>query len=313
MKWPSSCEFDEKQLKILRKGIINTIISIIYFFSVITLMYLVMGMSQAMKTTWIEDNLSLIPPLVFLFGSSICSKKPTKHFPFGFHRIVTIAFFTAAASLFLMGAFLLIDGLIKLLSFEHPSIGLVNIFGHDIWLGWLMIVVLLWGTIPSLILGHMKIKLAKALNDKVLYTDAEMNKDDWLVGTVAIIGVLGIGMGWWWSDATAASLISISILRDGIKQSRDAITELMDRSPKNLEGKYSTLPHKIEHFLKQKSFIENANVRLRDNGHLVQGEGNIVLKNNAHLTPALLDDLTSEVKKLDWRLQDFVLTLHEKN
>src|SRR3546814_20252468 len=41
-------------------------------------------------------------------------------------------------------------------------------------------------------------------------------------------GVGGIGLGLWWMDAAAATFIAASILWDGVKNTRAAITDLMD-------------------------------------------------------------------------------------
>ena len=48
------------------------------------------------------------------------------------------------------------------------------------------------------IFGHLKMKPPKMLHDKTLYADAMMNKADWMTGLAGIVGILGIGMGWWW-------------------------------------------------------------------------------------------------------------------
>jgi len=163
--------------------------------------------SQAMKTAWVEDCLSLIPPVCFLAGSHICWRAPTEHFRYGFHRVISILFLCAALALLVMGGYLLIDALAKLILQEHPTIGMKAYFGVDLWLGWWMILVLLWGTFPPILLGHAKIKYAEALNDKILITDGKMNKADWMTGAAAIAGILGIGLGWWWADAAAAAFI----------------------------------------------------------------------------------------------------------
>ncbi|MFT3742548.1 MAG: cation transporter [Gammaproteobacteria bacterium] len=310
MEISTRVEFKEWQKKILNKAYLVTYISIIYFISVVILMYIVMGNSQAMKTTWIEDILSLTPPIVFILGAHFCTKKATPHFPYAFHKLVSIGFFTAAMSLFMMGAYLLIDGLIKLLSNEHPSIGLITIFGIHLWQGWLMIVTLLWGTIPSLFLGRIKLPLAKQLNDKVLYTDGKMNKDDWLVGIMAVIGVLGIGLGWWWTDALAGILISLNVLHDGFIQLRDAVTELLERSPKNLEGHYIHLAAKVKQVLLQDADISEAVVKLRDQGHVIFGDAYIIPKPHARpLSAARVEELVHAVKQLDWRLKSFTCTI----
>ena len=82
-------------------------ISIFYMFSVIGLMYLVMGSSQAMKTAWVEDILSLIPPIGFLIAARVRYRAPSDHYPYGYFRSINIAYFTSAIALTAMGASLL--------------------------------------------------------------------------------------------------------------------------------------------------------------------------------------------------------------
>ena len=77
-------------------------------------------------------------------------------------------------------------------------------------------------------LGRAKLKLSETLHDKVLYADADMNKADWTTGVAAIAGIVGIGIGWWWADSVAALLISLSIVRDGLRNLKGAVAALMD-------------------------------------------------------------------------------------
>src|SRR3546814_16898713 len=78
-----------------------------------------------------------------------------------------------------------------------------------------MIPALIFSAVPAMILGHLKLPLAKALYDKALYTDAKTNKADWLTELAAIAGIVAIGYGYWWADAVAAIIISFEIVHDG--------------------------------------------------------------------------------------------------
>ncbi len=51
--------------------------------TIVVAMYLSMGGSQAMKTAWIEDVLSMIPPVLFLIALRQRSKQPDARFPYG--------------------------------------------------------------------------------------------------------------------------------------------------------------------------------------------------------------------------------------
>lgn len=210
--------------------------SIFWLLTIIAAMYFAMGSSQAMKTAWIEDTLSLLPPILFLLARTFENRPATEKYPFGFHRVGSLAFLLAAGALTAMGGFLLYDAASALIAQDHPSIGKVTIFGWDVWLGWVMVGALVYSVIPPVVLGHMKKPLARATMDKILYTDADMNAADWKTGLAGIAGIVGIGFGFWWADAAAAGLISFDILRDGLRNLRIAVAELLDGAPRKLES-----------------------------------------------------------------------------
>src|SRR5690606_2097519 len=151
-----------------------------YMISVIILLYFTMGSSQAMKTAWTEDLLTLLPPLCFLIASKVAIKSPNQKFTYGYHRFNSIAFLVVTVALFGMGLFLVYDGLSALLKAEHPTINSIHIFGNNIWMGWIMILALAYSAVGPVILGFKKLPLAKKLHNKVLYTDAQTNKADYL-------------------------------------------------------------------------------------------------------------------------------------
>ena len=198
-------------------------ISIAFLFSIILAMAVVMGGSQAMQTAWIEDMLSLLPPVVFLIALRLERKPATEKFPFGFYRANSLAFLIAAGALTTMGAVLLYESASTLIKQEHPTIGSFNLFGQEIWLGWAMIAVLVYSVIPPVILGRLKKPVAAKIADKVLHTDALMNAADWQTGLAGILGILGVGFGFWWADALAAGFISLSILMDGLRSVRTSV------------------------------------------------------------------------------------------
>lgn len=240
-----------------------------FLISIIVVMYLVMGSSQAMKTAWIEDTLSLIPPALFLITRRLETKAPTRHYPYGFHRVGSLGFFLSAAALSTMGAFLIYSSATALLLREHPTIGNTQIFGHDLWLGWLMIVALAYSVVPPVILGRKKLPLARQTMDKVLHTDAQMNAADWKTGLAGIAGIVGIGMGWWWADAAAAGFIAVDILRDGLRAMRISVSELLDGAPRQLDSPdIHPLVDRIGRNLEQLGW--GSGVKVRETGRYVR-------------------------------------------
>lgn len=275
-----------------------------YLCSVIVLMYLVMGSSQAMKTAWIEDLLSLVPPTGFLIAARVRYMPPNKHYPYGYHRAINIAYFMSALALLSMGIVLLVDGTIILVKAEHPTIGAVDFFGQTIWLGWLMLAVLVWATIPAFLLGRAKLGIAKRLHDKPLYADAEMNKADWMTGAAAGAGVLGIAWGWWWADGAAAILISLDVMWDGAKNLRAVVGDLMDRAPKTVDqSRYLDLPEKMTGRIHRFDWVRDASVRLREQGHVLCGDV-FVVATDEHDPLHRREEVIRAVRELDWRLHE---------
>ena len=307
MSFEEGRELPQDRAGIEKKAVRLEWITIAYLTSAIVLIYLTLGASQAMKTAWFEDMLSLIPPIVFLIATRFRTKDPTAEFPYGYHRVVSIAFLCAALALFLMGAFLLFDAVSKLLTFEHPSIGVVQLFGHQIWLGWLMLPTLVWSGAPAVVLGRKKLPLARALHDKVLFADAKMNKADWLTASAAFVGVVGIAFGLWWADAVAAGVISLDIIHDGYSNLREVVKDLMDGRPTTVDhAQVDPLPARVETELKRLPWVRDARVRMREDGHVFFGEALVVPSDGSGLVEKIAD-ATERMKALDWRLYDLAV------
>lgn len=300
-------ELPEDKQKILDKAIRMEWLTIAYLTSAVFFIYLTLGSSQAMKTAWFEDLLSLIPSIAFLVATHVRHRKPNRKFPYGFHRAVSIAFLCASVALTAMGFFLFYDSLMKLLAFEHPSIGTVQPWGEPIWLGWFMIPALLWSAIPAMLIGRAKIPLARALHDKVLYADSQMNKADWLTAGAALLGVIGIGMGLWWADAVAACIISLDIFHDGITNLKAVISDLMDSVPTTVDhAQTDPLPSRLETELGRLPWVQEVKVRMREEGHVYFGEAFIVFTDHRDLTERI-DRMKEAAKAVDWRVHELVV------
>ncbi|HEY0013643.1 MAG TPA: cation transporter [Allosphingosinicella sp.] len=239
--------------------------------SIILLMYFVMGSSQAMKTAFIEDLLSVVPSIVLLIALRYERKEPTRLFSFGFDRVHSLAFLVAAVALAFMGAMLLLESVQTLAKREHVTVPPVMPLGQHVWLGWLMIGALLYSVVPPFILGRMKQPVAERLHDEVLHTDALMQKADWMTGLAGVAGVLGLGLGFWWADALAAGIISLSILKDGITSLRIAAAELADGTPRAL-GKSEIAPDAAALIAALEARWPDGEVRLRESGRYLRAE-----------------------------------------
>lgn len=278
------------------------------FVVIVSLIYAVMGNSQAMKTAWIEDMLSFVPPIAFLVAIRATRRPASAARPYGYHHAIGMSHLVAAVALCVMGGFLVVDGTMALVTAEHPTIGGVTLFGHTFWLGWLMMAALVITAIPPVVLGRMKLRLAPQLHNKVLHADADMNKADWMTSASALVGVAGIGLGWWWADAAAALVISASILHDGVTNLKAAVASLLGARPTTIDD---TGPHPllddIDTCLRRPGWVREAAARVRDEGQVFHVEGFVVPWAPDAATPERLAELRGELFGLDWKVRDVVV------
>jgi len=300
----------EKQSEILRKAIRLEWISIVLVGAIIVMVGLVMGQSQAMRVAWVEDILGLLPPIAFLVATRVIRRAPSRDHPYGHHRAIGVGHLVSAVALFFMGAFLLVDSAIGLFMVDKPPIGIMVLFGYDIWAGWPMVVAMLVAVPPMVVLGRMKLKLAEELHDKVLYADADMMKADWMTGLATVVGVLGIGMGLWWADAAAAIVVSASIVKDGVTNVRAAVTGLTDARAKTFDDKEPhPLTAEVEEKAREVPWVREARARVRDEGHVFHVEMFVVPLLGMDPTPAQIVELRTMLEDLDWKVHDVVVAV----
>jgi divalent metal cation (Fe/Co/Zn/Cd) transporter len=299
-----------EQEQALRRAVRLEWLTLAFLASAVTVMYLVMGSSQAMKAAWLEDMLSFIPPICFLLAARTARRTPTRRHPYGFHRSVGVGHLVAGSALVAMGAFLVWDSGSGLLAAEHPPVGTADLAGHTMWGGWLMIAALAYTAVPPVLLGRAKMPLAAALHDRVLHADADMNKADWMTAVGGIVGIAGIAVGLWWADAVAALFISGSILRDGVHNVRTAVTALMDAEALTVDGSSRhPLLGRIDDTLRGRSWVEAAQSRVRDQGHVFHVESFVVPRAGRLPSFEELEGAREAVAALDWKVQDLVLVV----
>ena len=278
--------------------------------TIVIVMYLGMGSSQAMKAALFEDVLSFVPAIAFLVSARYKDRRANEEFPYGYHRSVSIAFLAGAVALTLFGGLLLFDSVAGLVRREHVSIGTVMIFGRPVWGGWVMIAALTYSAIPPFVLGHMKHEPARELHDKTLMADSDMNRADWLTAGSGIVGILGVGMGWWWADSVAAGVISLDIVRDGVKNLKRVVSDLMDQKPTEVDGTLSDVPDRVRDALSQLPWIRSIDLRMREEGHVFAGEAFLVVTDVDDM-PAKLEQARRIANAVDWRVRDLVFEVEE--
>jgi divalent metal cation (Fe/Co/Zn/Cd) transporter len=296
-----------EQREALRKAVRLEWFTIGYTTVTIALIALVVGNSQAMKTAWIEDMLSLVPQISFLVALLLIRRRPTRAFPYGLHRAMGVGHLVAGVALFAIGGSLAVESILGLVRAEHPTIGTVHIFGVTVWLGWFMVGVMALIVVGPLFYGPAKARIAPVLHNKVLFADADMAKADWTTNAASIVGVLGIGIGWWWLDGVAALFISIGIVWDGVKNSRSAVVDLMDQRARTYdEGEPEPLIGEILRAVNALPWVRESALRMRDMGHVFHVEV-FVVPRRARVSVERIERARRGVVELDWRVQDVVI------
>ncbi len=300
-------EFPEELEKQFEKAVKLEKITILYQVSVVLVMVLTSMTSQSMRVAWMEDAISLLAPVSFLIARRFYERKPDAQFPYGYHRVFSIAFQIGAFALFALGIFLFIESVMTLIKAERPTIGMFYLYGRYWWMGWLMFAALLYSTVPPVILGHKKMSLAEDLHNKLLFTDAETQKANWQTAVAAMIGVTGVGFGIWWTDPVAAIFISISIIYDGYNRLKGAILDLMDEVPTNLKNdKKHPLVKKVHDYLAEQEWLTDFRIRMREAGDVFFTEIFVIPGSMDRLTRRL-DEAVAGIKQIDWKLYDVVM------
>jgi cation diffusion facilitator family transporter len=277
-------------------------LSIVLLTCAAILLALTLGQSQAMKTAWVSDVLTAIPPAAFLVALRYELRPPNERFPYGYFRAISVSFLVTAGVLLLIGVYLLLDSLMKLVRQERPPIGTMVLFGHQLWAGWAMVGALAVSMGVGILLGRLKQPVAQRLQAKQVYAEAEMNRAEWMSEGAAIVGILLVAFGRWWGDAVAAAFISVEIVRDGWHQLRQVIGDLMDEAPTRLgTTELEELPRKVREAAERLDWVEKAAVRLREQGHVIVGDVFVVPRDETDLA-ARVERASDELAKLDWRI-----------
>lgn len=279
-----------------------------YLVSVGVVMFLAMGASSAMKAAWLEDVVSLFPAVAFLIASRVHNKSASARYPYGYHKAFTVAFVGGSLALLVLGLYVLLDSVLVLVRQHRPTIGSVNILGREIWAGWLMIAALFYSFLPAMILGRKKLPLAETLHERVLFVDAQAQKADWLTAAAGMIGVLGVGFGYWWLDAVAAILISSNVVFDGVMRCKDSMRDLLEELPMTFDNKaIHPLVADVIDCCMEEEWVDDVQVRMREHGMVFFGDVLIVSKSEEGLVDCI-HALQAKLRALDWKIHDMVVS-----
>ena len=114
-------------------------------------------------------------------------------------------------------------------------------------------------------------------------------------------------MGGWWADGVAALFIAVEITRDGVKNMRRVVADLMDSRPTTVNGQQDEAPARLRERIRTVPWVQNADVRLREEGHVFTGEIYVVPKGAVDDLPRKVEELAELAREVDWRIYDVVV------
>lgn len=308
MKTVADLEYPEDVERKYRKARRLEWWTLAYVASTSFLLYVTMGTSQAMRASFFEDLISFVPSAAFLVGTSLAVRSPSRTWPYGLHGASSVAYLTASLGLLAMGTFLVAESVAKLVSGEKTTIGGMELFGSVVWAGWPMLAAILWGAVPNAFLAKAKLRLAPALHDKALYADAKMMKANWMTAAATAVGVLGAGFGLSWLDPVAAIFVGLDVLKDGAGNLRTAVADLIDRRPRKVDqSDWSRLPDDVLSLLRALPWVEDAAVRMREEGHIYFGEAFVVPRPGTTDLVEKLSAAAEGARALDWRMHELTI------
>jgi divalent metal cation (Fe/Co/Zn/Cd) transporter len=159
------------------------------------------------------------------------------------------------------------------------------------------------------VFGRVKEKAALPIHDRALLADATMARADWLSGSAAVAGVLGVGLGFWWADAVAALIVSLDILHDGADQIGGAVSRLIGARPRTLQKERDeVLIEDVKRHLLELDWVAQAEVRLREEGHVVFGEATVVARSTDDIG-GKLTKARQAIRQRHWRMHDLTITV----
>jgi divalent metal cation (Fe/Co/Zn/Cd) transporter len=306
-------EFPPEQAALLARARRLAWLTVAYVASAALMLGLTMGGSQAMRTSFFEDMVSVVPALAFLVCTRVAIRRPTSTFPYGFHGVVALGHLAAALALLVMGGFLLWEAVVKLVTLDRTEIGRMQLFGRDIWAGWPMLAAVTYSAIPSFFLGRAKLKLAPQIHDKILHADAEMMRADWMVEIATGAGVIGVGLGVWLMDPLAAAAVSLNILKDGADNGRAALCDLIERRPMKVDREEpDPAPEDLQAWFERLDWTAEVHVRVREVGHVLFGEVFIRPREGAANLPRRAREARDEALRTRWRLHDLTVTVLDR-
>jgi len=173
--------------------------------------------SSAVLADGVDTGTDVFTSLVTLVSGRISNRPPDETHPYGHERAEAIAAKIVSFIVFYAGVSLFFTSVKRMIFGEHPQIQ-----------GVLPLLVTVLSMIVKTWLFLYKYRVGKKLNSSALIADALNMRNDILISSTVLFGVILSKVGLFWMDSIAALVVSIMIIRTAFNIFRETSYELMD-------------------------------------------------------------------------------------
>ncbi len=167
------------------------------------------------------------------FGFRTSRKPPTRKYPFGYGRAEDLAGILIVAAIWGSAVLAGTQSYEKLLSGRGTS---------HLTLGMLAAVV---GIVGNQLVARYKMRVGRAIKSAPLIVDARHSWLDAIASFGALIGLIGVALGFRQADPLAGFAITALIVHIGIDATRDVVSRLMDVHDDELAGEVASIARAI--------------------------------------------------------------------
>lgn len=176
----------------------------------------ILGRSNALFADGVHSLSDLISDFLVLIAAKFARKDADIDHPYGHHRIETLATVGLGIFLIIVGLGIIYDAIIHVIdeAFVTPS--------------YLTIVAAILSIIANEWLFRFTLKAGEKVNSDLLKANAWHSRSDSLSSVIVLIGIIASLLGLHFMDSLAAILVSLLIIKMGIKWSWQSLSELVD-------------------------------------------------------------------------------------
>ncbi len=171
--------------------------------------------SIALVADAIHSFSDIFPSLAVYFGIKISERKPTKEFPYGFHKVENLISLFISLVIFYGAYHMIMESITK---FGVSKIENIN----------LAVSVALASLIISYLITRYKIKVGTETGSPSLIADGQHSRIDVIASLAVLIGVSGSFFGLYMFDPIAGIIASIFVIRAGYEIFKDSTKVLLD-------------------------------------------------------------------------------------